>query len=153
MVRSENLPAAAAIVYGGEKNPLLRGTVSFYQRRSGVLVKAEISGLPAGSFFGFHIHEGSSCAGTGFSDTLGHYDPKNMPHPMHSGDLPPLLSAGGRAYMTVLSDRFSIFDIIGRTVVIHAMPDDLHTQPAGASGEKIACGEIKPINKRLKFRE
>ena len=33
-------------------------------------------------------------------------------------------------------------DVIGKTVVIHDRPDDFHTQPSGASGEKIACGEI-----------
>ena len=27
-------------------------------------------------------------------------------------------------------------------MVIHDRPDDFHTQPSGASGEKIACGEI-----------
>ena len=34
-------------------------------------------------------------------------------------------------------------DIIDRTIVIHDQADDFHSQPAGNSGEKIACGEIK----------
>ena len=33
-------------------------------------------------------------------------------------------------------------EAVGHTLVIHAMPDDLKSQPSGASGEKIACGEI-----------
>ncbi|BDZ83738.1 hypothetical protein Lac2_18720 [Claveliimonas bilis] len=31
---------------------------------------------------------------------------------------------------------------MGKTVVIHDMPDDFRTQPSGNSGEKIACGQI-----------
>lgn len=45
--------------------------------------------------------------------------------------------------MYVLTDRFRVRDIIGRTVVIHSGPDDFHTQPAGNAGEKIACGVIR----------
>ena len=33
-------------------------------------------------------------------------------------------------------------EVIGRTVVIHGMGDDFHSQPSGNSGVKIACGEI-----------
>lgn len=106
---------------------------------------ADISGLPISGFFGFHIHEGGSCSGLQFSDTKAHYDPTNMAHPMHSGDLPPLLSATGRAYMAVLTDRFSIGQIIGKTVVVHSRADDFQSQPAGNAGEKIACGVIQPV--------
>ena len=112
-----------------------------------MIVTAKISGLPQNGtgFYGFHIHEGNNCDGAGFSDTGGHYDPKGLPHPSHAGDLPPLLSNNGNAYMTVKTERFRLKDIIGRTVVIHAGPDDFHTQPSGNSGEKIACGVIRAV--------
>ena len=45
--------------------------------------------------------------------------------------------------MNFLTDRFTLKEIIGRTVVIHSMPDDFTSQPSGNSGEKIACGVIK----------
>jgi Cu-Zn family superoxide dismutase len=48
-----------------------------------------------------------------------------------------------RAYLSVLTDRFNVSDIIGRTVIIHNMPDDFTSQPSGNAGEKIACGVIK----------
>ncbi|MFW5629422.1 MAG: superoxide dismutase family protein [Acetivibrio ethanolgignens] len=32
---------------------------------------------------------------------------------------------------------------MGKTVILHDMPDDFRTQPSGNSGEKIACGEIR----------
>ena len=105
-----------------------------------------VSGLPRESetgFFALHIHEGGSCSGENFSDTGGHYNPHNEAHPRHAGDLPPLLLCGGGAYLAVLTDRFSVADVIGRTVVIHGGADDFHTQPAGNADTEIACGVIR----------
>lgn len=45
--------------------------------------------------------------------------------------------------MKVLSHRFSIEEIIGRTVIIHDALDDFHTQPSGNARSKIACGVIQ----------
>jgi Cu-Zn family superoxide dismutase len=45
--------------------------------------------------------------------------------------------------MTVATNRFRVKDIIGRTVIIHNMPDDFTTQPSGNAGMKIACGVIQ----------
>ncbi len=117
----------------------IRGTVKFFPQCPGVMVTAEIFGLPDG-FHGFHIHRGNSCGGKDFSDILGHLGAGD--HPNHAGDLPPLLSCGGRAYLAVRTERFRIPEILGRTVVIHQNRDDFTTQPAGDAGEKIACGVI-----------
>jgi len=126
----------------------LTGTVKFYQQPGGVVVVAYISGLPrnGSGIYGFHIHEGAACSGTDFAASGGHYNPGGVPHPRHAGDLPPLLSCGGRAYMAVLTDRFSVRDVLGRTVVIHSREDDFRTQPSGDPGEKIACGVIHRLN-------
>ena len=135
---------AAAQIRGGEQAPGIRGMARFCQTRDGVLVSVEVRGLPESrtDFFAFHIHEGLDCGGQGFADTGGHYNPGGEPHPCHAGDLPPLLGCGGMARMCVLTDRFRVEEIIGRTVVIHSGPDDFHSQPAGDPGEKIACGVI-----------
>lgn len=138
-------PAAVARIRGGPDAPNLSGTVQFYEKPEGVLIVARIGGLPDSNpsgFFAFHIHEGTSCSGTGFSDTGGHYNPSGTLHPNHAGDLPPLLSCAGNAYLVVLTNRFRIRDIIGRTVMIHSGPDDFRTQPSGNPGTKIACGVI-----------
>lgn len=136
---------AFACVVGGEKVPSLSGVVKLYETGCGVLLEADIFGLPQkDGIYGFHIHEGDSCGGEEFSDTKGHYNPAGKEHPYHAGDLPPLFSCNGRAYMKVLTDRFCVADVLGRTVVIHSHPDDFHTQPSGDSGEKIACGVIRP---------
>lgn len=144
-------PSAQAKIAGSVSYPDITGTVRFYQATGGVLVVAEISGLPVGagvcapSVFGFHIHEGSACTGNAedpFADAKVHYNPHQCPHPQHAGDLPPLFSNRGYAFMAVLTDRFSVSEIIGRTLIVHGSPDDFTTQPSGNSGKKIACGRI-----------
>ena len=146
MFCSSACPDAVACLRGGDSAPELLGKVCFFQRPRGVLVTVRVTGLPrdnASGFFALHIHQGGSCAGEGFSKTGSHYTVREAPHPQHSGDLPPLLACGsGMAFLSVLTDRFRVSDVIGRTVVIHSGPDDFHTQPAGNAGAKIACGVI-----------
>lgn len=143
---------ARALIYGSKQYPNLEGVVFFNQRDGGVWVTADIVGLPVdagicgGRFFGFHIHSGTSCTGTPqdpFADADGHYNPGGCEHPHHAGDLPPLLGVGGHAYSAFLTNRFSVDEIIGRVVIIHANPDDFNTQPSGNSGPMIACGLIQ----------
>ena len=148
-------PDAAAVLHGSPRLPELRGTVRFYQTGAGVLVAAEVLGLPkrstlcSGGIFAFHIHEGGECgtadirAADPFPGTSSHYNPGGCPHPGHAGDLPPLFGNAGYAVSVFLTDRFTVSDIVGRTAVIHERPDDFMTQPAGGSGRKIACGEIR----------
>lgn len=135
------IPSAVAHIKGEG----ITGRVDFFQRKDAVLVKASVSGLPENEmgFFGFHIHEGESCLGENFSATGSHYDKNKKEHPKHSGDMPPLFSNGKNAYLAFLTNRFSVADVLGKTVVIHDKADDFTTQPAGNAGTKIACGVIE----------
>lgn len=153
-------PQAFARVRGSKTYSAIRGFVYFYPIDGGVLVAASIQGLPEPTvnaptgIFGFHIHSGSRCSGTAespFADTLGHYNPAEVNHPNHAGDLPPLFGNHGYAFQVFFTDRFSAREILGKTVVIHSHPDDFTSQPAGNSGEKIACGQIEPFGKGVHF--
>lgn len=144
-------PAVFSVIEGSRFFPSIRGTVSFYPASTGTLVAAHVVGLPdktgpcGKSFYGFHIHSGSSCTGNEtdpFADTGEHYNPYNCPHPHHIGDLPPLLSNNGEALSIFYTDLFLPEEVIGHTLVVHDMPDDFRSQPSGNSGIKIACGEI-----------
>lgn len=132
-------PGAVARVTGGRESPCLLGTVKFYPMGKNTLVVADICGLPGSEtgIFALHIHEGTSCSESG-----GHYDPQMQAHPMHAGDLPPLFSCGGRGFLAVLTNRFTVNEVLGRTVIIHSGPDDFTSQPSGNPGDKIACGVI-----------
>lgn len=151
MLPSPGEPAAIANISGGPDSSV-SGMVSFFPHPSGVLVSAQIHGLPhdeeepcSGRVFGFHIHDGTSCTAPDFQDAGGHLDPEDCPHPQHAGDLPPLFGCKGEACLSVLTDRFSIPEVIGRTVVIHSDPDDFTTQPSGNAGTRIACGVIRAL--------
>lgn len=138
-------PGAIARIAGGHRAPTLYGSVKFYQLSDAVLVAVDVTGLPRTEkgVFGLHIHEGGNCSGTDFVNTGAHYDTQKNEHPCHAGDLPPLFSCNGRAYMEVQTCRFRLKEILGKTVVIHGEPDDFRTQPAGNAGPKIACGIIE----------
>lgn len=147
---SRKYTSASAKITGSAEFPEIEGEVRFYQTDDGVLVVADIEDLPTqeicGGVFGFHIHEGNCCCGNAqdaFADAKGHYNPNGCPHPYHAGDLPPLFANDDEAWMAVLTNRFTLQEILGRTVVIHEKPDDFTTQPSGNSGRKIACGIIQ----------
>lgn len=144
-------PHAVAVVRGSGEYPDITGRIQFYQMRMGVLVVAEVFGLPRergaceSPVFGFHIHSGSTCSGNmedPFADVMGHYNPDQCMHPHHAGDMPPLFGNDGYAFQIFLTDRFTVREIIGKTVIIHSMPDDFRSQPGGDAGVKIACGQI-----------
>ena len=67
------------------------------------------------------------------------------PHPYHTGDLPPLFSEDGQAWMAVYISKFTPEQIVGRTIIIHGNVDDFTTQPSGNSGPMIACGVIREL--------
>ncbi len=147
-------PKASAKIYGNKQNPSIIGNAYFYQLNFGVIVVVDVEGLPKNDecdspIFAMHIHAGDSCSGNEndeFADSGTHYNPKNYPHPYHAGDLPPLFSANGYAFSMFLTSRFTIDEVVGKTIIIHSSVDDFKTQPSGNSNEKIACGEIKELN-------
>lgn len=139
------LPEAVAWIRGNTEYPNLSGVAMFFEAPfGGVLVEVEVYGLPeenVNGFYGLHIHEFGNCTHP-FDKTGDHYNPNNLEHPRHAGDMPPLLGNDGYAWTAFYDERFTIDEIIGRSIVIHDMRDDFSTQPSGDSGTKIGCGEI-----------
>ncbi len=152
----KRLPDAVAVIGGAPDNSMISGTVKFYQGNGGALAVADIFGLPVlqnacqNGIFAFHIHSGAECRGNETDPFLNagtHYNPEGCPHPYHKGDMPPLFAANGRAFLAFLTDRFTVEEIIGKTVIIHSSPDDFTTQPSGNAGKKIACGVISRVKR------
>lgn len=148
-ILEKNRPAAVAWVTGNNTYSELSGLVKFYDTPyDGVLVEAEVFGLPnvstqgSSDFYAMHIHQYGNCSGS-FEKTGSHFNPTNAFHPEHAGDMIPLLGNQGYAWTSFYDKRFTIDDIIGKSVVIHSKRDDFTTQPAGDSGEKIGCGIIR----------
>lgn len=144
-------PDAQAEVRGSKEFSDIMCEVMFYPLWRGTLVVASISGLPQsaehcrGGFYGFHIHSGNRCTGNQedpFADTGMHWNTTHCDHPGHSGDFPVLMGNDGYAMEAFYTDHFYPEEVIGKTVIIHEMPDDYRAQPSGNSGRKIACGQI-----------
>jgi superoxide dismutase, Cu-Zn family len=132
------------------------GTVTFVQIGDRVRVQAAVAGLRPGTEHGFHVHEVGDCSATDGSSAKGHFNPFGKPHAhystpeRHAGDLPSLKAdARGRAEIDVSLDVITLAkgpaNIVGRSVVVHADPDDFRTQPTGNSGARIACGVIRRV--------
>ncbi|GMA13871.1 superoxide dismutase [Deinococcus metallilatus] len=145
----------------------VRGTATFQQMGLGVQVTVEVSGLTPGGH-GMHVHEYGRCTPgvdpatntvVPFGGAGGHFDPgmsHNHDDPVapdkygHGGDLPMLMvGADGMARMTFTTNKISLTGmngVLNRALVIHAMPDDYKTDPAGKSGMRERCGIITRNN-------
>lgn len=122
---------------------------------AGVRISLEVRGLPPG-VHAFHIHAADACAPPEFKSAGGHFNPYGRKHGaknpegMHAGDLPNLLvQPDGTARMEVTAPlvtlgpgKGSLFGPEGTSLVIHALPDDEMTDPAGNAGARIACGVV-----------
>jgi superoxide dismutase, Cu-Zn family len=108
------------------------GTITFSQNGDGaVSVTGEIKGLADGEH-GFHVHEfgdnTNGCVSAG-----GHFNPHGKNHggptadDRHAGDLGNVTSKDGVAKIDLTDAQISLSgatSVIGRTVVVHADPDD-----------------------------
>ncbi len=151
---------AVAHIRGGPLAPKLYGVAWFDDIPGGTRVCVQVSGLPSYQSgdgdkqpigpHGFHIHEFGDCKvgdpEEPFQAAGGHWNPDHQHHGNHAGDFPVLFSNNGYAWMCFFTNRFRVWDIIGKTVIIHQNPDDYRTQPAGNAGKRLACGLIEWVN-------
>lgn len=135
---------------------VVSGFVKLTQTNDGVLFEVTVTGLRPGGAHGFHVHQGTDCDSPDASSAGPHFNPKVMPHGYpnsahsHAGDLPNLVARdNGQVSLLTASQQVSLKNgspdsIVGRTLVVHAEPDDHTTQPAGNAGVRIACGVVRP---------
>jgi superoxide dismutase, Cu-Zn family len=133
------------------------GTATFTPSKKGVHLKLDLKNLPVGEH-GVHIHASPHCDPPDFKTAGGHYNPTSKQHgyenPMghHSGDLPKSVTIGeghvGQASFTLPDISLdpaapnSITANGGTSIIVHEKQDDEKTDPAGNSGNRIACGVI-----------
>jgi len=136
----------------------VQGTVWFTQDKEGcpVAVKGEIKGLKAG-LHGFHVHEFGDTT-DGCTSAGPHFNPHGKTHggptdaERHAGDLGNVTAGGdGVAKIDVTDSQISLngkLSVVGRTMVVHADPDDLGkgghelSPTTGNAGARVACGVI-----------
>lgn len=131
------------------------GTATLTPVTGGVLIELDVTGLPAGQWVAFHVHETGSCEhGGDFQSAGGHFNPGSKEHGYlsdagpHAGDMPnQYAGADGTLRAQVFNGAVTLDDgeagIVGRALMIHAKPDDYRSQPAGDAGARLACAVIE----------
>lgn len=132
------------------------GEARLTETPQGVKIELIAEKLPPGQH-AFHIHEKGICTPPDFMDAGGHFNPYGKEHGLknpkgpHAGDLPDITVGpdGKVSFVTVAKlvtlkpgEKNSLFHPGGTSLMIHAHPDDMLTDPAGQAGARIACGPI-----------
>lgn len=153
--------SSAQAVLAPTQRQAVAGRIAFLRTERGLEVRARVSGLSPGGH-GFHIHEKADCSAPDALSAGVHFDADPHPdgyirpgsrahgHPSggthHIGDLPMLEADGrGEARLDAVLPGLTLQGaqgILGRSVVIHAAPDDYTTQPTGNAGAALACAVI-----------
>ncbi|HVP67108.1 MAG TPA: superoxide dismutase family protein [Anaeromyxobacteraceae bacterium] len=147
-------PAATAQIKNAAGETVAQATVE--PAPGGATLTVRASKLPPGTH-GFHVHAVGKCEGPDFKSAGGHFNPAGKQHGLenpagpHAGDMPNLVvGADGTGTATVKLTGVSLdggpdslFHEGGTSLVVHAGPDDMKTDPAGNSGARIACGVIE----------
>jgi Cu-Zn family superoxide dismutase len=130
------------------------GTVTFTEKDGIVTMKAALAGLSEGNH-AIHIHAIGDCSATDGKSAGGHWNPTNENHgkwmeaPFHIGDIGNLVvGADGTGTIERETNLWSIGgkeankNVVGHAIIIHEGPDDFSSQPSGAAGPRVGCGEI-----------
>lgn len=124
-------------------------------RRDKATLRVSFTGITPGAH-GLHFHTTGSCKGSKFTSAGGHLNPMGHQHGTlnpagsHLGDLPNVTADANGVAFADIALKGSARDLVsammdkdGTAIVLHAGPDDYMTDPAGNSGDRIACGVFK----------
>lgn len=131
------------------------GSVSLTQAGENVAMSLTVDGLKTGTY-GMHIHETGKCEGPDYKSAGAHWNPAAKQHGAqnpsgpHGGDLENLVATNAQASRLErqltgikLTGEGGLMDADGAAFIIHALPDDMKTDPSGNSGDRIICGVFK----------
>lgn len=128
------------------------GEALFFQRKNGTLVKSVFTKLPPGKH-GYHIHRAGDLRGDGCKLACDHWHkgtptqhggPPPSQDPRHTGDLGNIEPGSYEHFLRGVS----VEELFGRSVIVHADPDDYgkgshdDSKTTGHSGARIACAII-----------
>ena len=149
----ESASASAVAVFTGAG---VRGEAVASAIRGGCRLRVVFTYLPSGEH-GFHIHKAGDLRGEGCKGACEHYHigpaanhgpaPSHHNQERHTGDLGNIaLGPAGRPFRhTYFLKDVQPADLFGRSLIVHADPDDLGHGPhedsktTGHSGARIAC--------------
>lgn len=145
----------AGVALAPASGSLVSGKLSAMPMGRGVHFSGEIGGLTPNGTHAIHVHERGDCSAADAASAGGHFNPAMRPHGKvgdgshHGGDMLNIVAdSRGVARVDVHAEGVVLGggaanDVIGRAVIVHAMPDDYVSQPSGNAGARIACGVIR----------
>ncbi len=138
------------------KRQNLKGLLTIEDLNHEFKMRIEVSGLKPNAQHGIHIHEKGFCEGPDYKSAGAHFNPHNKAHGhpgvsnRHLGDLGNIETdkngVGKKEIILPKTNTDDLSLLIGKSVLINADPDNLTSEPSGNSGDRIACGLIKPVN-------
>lgn len=150
----EIAPQGASVQLAPTQGNAVTGSLALAESPQGVRITGAIQGLKPDSEHGFHIHEKGDCSAPDASSAGGHFNPTQDPHgnpeseAHHAGDMINIRAdSEGVAQVDATTEGTTMqggqpTDVLGKAIVVHQKPDDYTSQPAGDSGDRIACGVI-----------
>ncbi|MGO0062439.1 superoxide dismutase family protein [Brevibacillus fluminis] len=150
-IESETQGKRMVTIYNASGKEIGKAVV--FQEGNGVRVEVKVSGLTPGQH-GFHIHE-KAFTDFDFKTSGDHLNPGQRQHGFdnpkgfHLGDMTNLeVKEDGTGENSFRIEGANLANnspqsLLGRSIIIHAQPDDYKTDPAGNSGERIAGGNIQ----------
>ena len=156
-INKEKFITALAII-NPKSGSDVSGEVNFIDSSGTIHLKANIEGLSYGEH-AIHIHEFGDCSSDDGKSAGGHWNPTQQDHGQwdhnhfHLGDIGNIFAdSTGKGEISLstklwcLDCKDSVKNIIGKSIIIHHGADDFISQPSGAAGKRIGCGEIIIIN-------
>jgi len=140
------------------KQRSIKGEVVFSEAAGSVKVSAVFTELPPGQH-GFHIHKAGDLRGEGCKGACDHFHvgppqdhggPPGTTGPRHTGDLGNVsLESGKKMFKkTYTVEGIKVADLFGRSMIVHADPDDYgkggqeDSLKTGHAGRRIGCAII-----------
>lgn len=134
------------------------GSATLTEADGGVKLHVEFNGLPEGEF-AMHIHEKGLATPPDFTDAGSHFNPtgaehgKLSEHGKHVGDMDNIVVGADGKFV---GDRLiegatldpdgenTLQSKEGTSLIVHMGPDDYHSQPTGAAGDRQLGAVIFP---------
>jgi Cu-Zn family superoxide dismutase len=131
------------------------GEARLQETPHGVLLRLDLQQAPRG-VHAIHFHSTGRCDGPTFESAGAHFAPVSQRHGFlkadgpHAGDLPNIeVPSSGQLTLEYLvrdvtlgTGPTTLFDGDGSALVIHEGKDDYLSDPAGDSGDRVACGRL-----------
>ena len=147
-VDSSTMTTASAAMRGPTGADL--GSLTLTEQAGAIAISGTLRGIAPGEH-GIHLHMVGRCEPP-FESAGEHWNPASRKHGLdntegpHNGDLPNITASNDSTVTVQLSTPPAtlgdLMDADGAALVIHAMRDDQRTDPAGGSGDRIACGAV-----------